>query len=641
MSNLDTSEIKCGCCHCNKDEEHGHNHNEHNHNHDDGINVEGILLAVSAVITVAATILHLFWDFNPIAIGIGCGIATLIAGYETFIDGIKSIIKLKIDETTLMTIAVIAAFCLGEFTEGALVTVLFQFGEFLEDFAVKRSRKSIESLAEIRPDTGTIITENGEKVVNAEDIPIGSIILVKPHERIPVDGVIIEGNSSIDTSAITGESLPIEGTPDTEVMSGMQNGNGVIKVRTTKSAENSTAARILKMVEESQKNKGEREKFISKFAKIYTPIIIVISVLVAVVPTIVLGNFSIWLYRALVCLVASCPCAIVISVPLAYFAGIGGASKKGAMIKGGKYIEALAKADTFVFDKTGTLTTGKIQVCDITTFGSLTEEEIILYSATAEQYSSHPIAQAIIEKAEQMQIKIKNADSCAEKAGYGVTAIVDNKEVTVGNIKLISEEDKILIKNNASVFLLIDNKLQGAISITDTVRKETKEVLSQLKNLGGKNLVMLTGDNEEKAKVIAKETGITTYHSNLLPAEKVKHMEELKKSSTKTVFVGDGINDAPVIALADCGVAMGLGSDAAIEASDAVLSDGTLKQLPAMVRRTKRIMNTIKTNITFALLVKTVVIALGILGFAPMWLGVLADTGVSMLCILYSIRLIK
>ena len=625
------ADIHCGCGHCHDDED------EHEEK-EESKGLELGLLIGSAVLTLVAFILHLTIDLNPIALGIMCGIATLACGYETFIEGIKSLFKLKLDETTLLAIAVVAAFCLGEFTEAAFVTLLFQLGEFLEDFAVKKSQRSIESLAEIRPDTAILVTPEGEKEVPADKVPIGSTILVKPYERIPLDGVICEGSSAIDTSTITGESIPLDGVVGTDVMSSMQNGESVIKITTTKTADNSAASRILKMVQDSQQNKGDSEKFITR---VYTPIVVVIAILVAVIPTIFGGTFSVWLYRALVCLVASCPCAIVISVPLAFFAGIGGASKRGIMIKGGKYIESVAKADCFVFDKTGTLTNGKIKVTKVTSYGEMSENDILKFSATAEEYSAHPIAQAIKQKAKLENVETLKADDYQEKAGNGVTAIIDGKNYTIGHIGLLSKEDKKKVTDDTSVFLLIDGKLVGGITVNDTIRTETPKVLKSLKELGAKDLVMLTGDNKKKAESVAKLTGITKLFSNLLPNEKVKHMEELKKSHKATVFVGDGINDAPVIALADCGVAMGLGSDAAIEASDAVLSDGTLKSLPTMVKTSRRIMNTIRAVITFALVVKALVIVLAIFGIAPMWLGVLSDTGLSMICILYAMRLLK
>ena len=660
MEEFKVTGIHCGCGNCKEDDHKTHKHchkedccehynccsGEHSHNtpndeEESHSKIKTILLIFSAVVTVLCVILHLSVDFNPVVIGIACGVATILAGNETFVKGIRSAIKLKLDETTLLTIAVIAAFCLGEFTEAALVTILFQFGELLEDVAVGRSKKNIEALAKIRPDKAILI-ENGEEIeVPAENVKIGSTILVKPYERIPLDGTVIQGNSSIDTSAITGESVPVEGVYGTEVMSGMQNGEGVIKVVTTKTAENSAASRILKMVGASQKNKGDSEKFITRFARVYTPVVIVISILVAVVPTLIFGDFSLWLYRALVCLVASCPCAIVISVPLAYFAGIGGASKKGIMIKGGKYVEALSKADCFVFDKTGTLTTGKIKVGSVTAFGEMSESEILSYCASAEEYSTHPIALAIKTKAKDSGIAVAKADNITEKAGHGVSAEIDGKKISVGGVGLLSDNDRNKVRDNSSVFLIVNGRLQGGITVTDTIRKESKPVLDKLKGMGANQLVMLTGDREDKAKNIARLAGITKVYSNLLPDEKVGHMKSLRKKHTSTVFVGDGINDAPVIALADCGVAMGLGSDAAIEASDAVLADGTLRQLPYMVKISRKIMSTIKANITFALVVKALVIALAVVGIAPMWLGVLSDTGLSMICILYSMRLLK
>lgn len=633
-----------GCCHqdCGKDscQSNDDDSGDEEHHHTGGI-LSKVSLGLSAVVILTMVILHLTIEISPIIVGISCGIATILVGYETFLKGIKSLIKLKINETTLMTIAVVAAFCLGEYTEGALVTLLFAFGELMEDIAVSRSRKSIEKLAQIRPDSALLITDNGEVETPAESIPVGSTILIRPYARIPLDGIIIEGSSSIDTSAITGESVPLEGTVNTSLMSGMKNGEGVIKLRTTKTAENSAASRILKMVQDSQKNKGNSEKLITRFARIYTPIVMVIAVLIAVVPILFGGDFNEWIYRSLVCLVASCPCSIVISVPLAYFAGIGGASKKGIMIKGGKYIEALAKADCFVFDKTGTLTSGKMSVNEITKYGSLKEEEILRYCAIAEQYSTHPIAQAIKDRAKAENIDISPADKFREKAGYGVTAVINEKNISVGSINLLSDDEKKKVKSNNSVFLLVNGVLEGGITVGDTIRQETAKVLCELRKAGANSLVMLTGDNKDKAKAVAEKTGITELHSDLLPEEKVSHMEEIKANHKSTVFVGDGINDAPVIALADCGVAMGLGTDAAIEASDAVLSDGTLRQLPAMKKISKRIMNTIKADISFSLIIKALVIILAIMGIAPMWLGVLSDTGMTMICVLYTMRLIR
>ncbi len=623
-------DIKCNCGSCS----------EHSDEEKNSL-LSKIILGVSAVIIFTMLIFNLAANISPIVSGIACGIATILVGYETFLKGLKSLVKLKINETTLMTIAVIAAFCLGEYIEGALVTLLFQFGEFMEDIAVNRSRKSIEKLAQIRPDTALLLTDKGEKEVPVETVEVGSTVIIKPHERIPLDGVIVEGTTFIDTSAITGESIPMEGTACISVMSGMQNGEGIIKVKTTKTANDSAASRILKMVENSQKNKGSSEKFITRFAKVYTPIVMVIAILVAFVPLLFGGVFSDWIYRALVCLVASCPCAVVISVPLAYFAGIGGASKNGIMIKGGKYVEAISQADCFVFDKTGTLTTGDITVSDITCYGEMNEKEILKYCASAEQYSTHPIAQAIKNKATNEKIKLSETHDNKEKAGFGVTAVIDGKKYTVGNIKLLNQEDRELIKNDNSIFLLVDGKLQGGISVQDAIRKETKNVLARLKSMGVKELVMLTGDDRKKAENLAVQAGITKIHSNLLPEQKVSYMREIKENHKSTIFVGDGINDAPVIALADCGIAMGLGSEAAIEASDAVLSDGSLRQLPTMKKIARKIMNTIKADITLSLLVKTAVIALAIVGIAPMWLGVLSDTGLTMLCVLYTMRLIK
>lgn len=607
------------------------------------INLDTIMLIVAVILGAAAFVLHLTLPenqtYSTVILLILSVAATLLSGYKIFLKGIKNAVKLKIDETVLLAVAVVAAFCLGEFVEAAMVTILFSLGEFIEDIAVDASRRDIEKLAQIRPDTATIVKDGIETVVPAESVKTGSIITVKPYERLPLDGVVTNGKSTLDTSALTGESLPVDITVGSEVMSGAINGNGLIEIRTTKEYGNSTASRILQLVEEASARKGQKEKLITRFASIYTPIVIIIAAAIAFIPPLLgLGEFSEWIYRALVCLVASCPCAIVISVPLSYYSGIGAASKIGVLIKGGKYIEALAKADSFVFDKTGTLTSGKLEVESITTFGGYDKSEVLALAAACEKHSVHPVATAIKKKAENL--KLPQLSDYSESAGHGTSAVFNGKKLKCGGIKILSDEQKKLA-GNASVFVVYDGELIGALSVSDTVRTESQEVISKLKKLGVKNTVMLTGDSKSNADKASEKLGLDKCYSNLLPSDKLDKVEEIKMQSKAVCFVGDGINDAPVLSASDCGIAMGLGSEAAIEASDAVLSSGSLVKLPDAIKLSRKVMRTVRTNIIFALTVKAAVIILAAFGVASMWMSVIADTGVSVACVLYAARLLK
>lgn len=619
--------------------------NKSEHNEEKNSKLTLILLIVSAVIGVSALALEcvlgeivvwIYWMQMGLSL-----VSILLAGFKTFIKGIKNIFRLRFDETALLTIAVVAAFCLGEFVEAAMVTILFAVGEFIEDKAVDASRRDIERLAQIRPDTATILVNGTESVVSAEQVKEDSTIIVKPYERVPLDGVIISGSTTLDNSALTGESVPVDATIGSEVLSGAINGSTLIQIRTTKKFGDSTATRILKLVEEAAAQKGKSEKLISRFASIYTPIVIAIAVIVAVIPPILgFGAFSVWLYRALVCLVASCPCAIVISVPLAYYSGIGAASEIGILIKGGKYLEALSKADTFVFDKTGTLTTGKLSVNKVTALSDFSSDEILAFAAGAEKYSAHPIADAIRKKA--ASLKLPELSDYSESAGHGVSASYMGKKVVCGGTKILTDEQKSKFSNtDASIFVLLDGTVIGAISVSDTIRVEAKGVISQLHSLGVKNTVMLTGDNSANAQIVCDEIGMSECRAELMPADKLNQCNALKEKSKAVCFVGDGINDAPVLSASDCGIAMGLGSEAAIEASDAVLASGTLEQLPNAIKLSRMVMNTVRTNIIFAISVKALVIILAALGLAAMWMSVIADTGVSVACMLYAARLLK
>lgn len=612
----------------------------HEHHHGESSNAQKILLAVSIVLGVAALVLHLAvkTDYMYWVVFALSAAAALLSGYETFIHGVKNALKLRIDETTLMTIAVIAAFCLGEFTEGAMVSILFSIGEFIEDIAVDNSRRNIEKLSKIRPDTATIIRNGREETVPAETVKAGSEIIVKPHERIPLDGVVKDSFSTVDNSALTGESVPVDVSDGSEVMSGAINGERVLRLVTTKEFGDSTATRILNLVEDAAAQKGSNEKLISRFASIYTPIVIGIAVLISVIPPLVgLGSFGEWIYRGLTVLVASCPCAIVISVPLSYYAGIGSASSHGVLIKGGKFLEALAKADSFAFDKTGTLTTGELKIEKVYSCSEFSDDEIINLAAACEKYSSHPIALSIKRSAGK---NLPVLNDYSETAGSGISAVYKGKRLSCGNDKFVNGKIPSELKN-ANVFLVYDNRLIGAISVSDKVRPEAAGVIDGLKKLGAKHTVMLTGDSKSNAEKAASHLPLTEFKAELMPSDKVSEINALKAKSKAVCFVGDGINDAPVLSASDCGTAMGLGSEAAIEASDMVLSSGTLEHLPTAVKIARKAINTVKTNITFALAIKAAVIILAALGMATMWMSVLADTGVCVICVLYTSRLLR
>lgn len=590
-----------------------------------------VLLIASAVVCATVVIMHLC-GIEHISLMALSYIATLVAGYKIFLKGIKSIFKLRLDETTLLTIAVVAAVILGEYTEACAVTVLFALGELLEDIAVSKARRDISKLADIREDYAFIADKNGElRQVLAQDVEIGSEIVIKPYARVPLDGVVTHGTSFVDSSALTGESVPVSATVGSELLSGMINGEHTLTLRTTKLHRDSAATRIIKLVEESAKNKGNTDKLISRFSAIYTPVIIAIALFIAIVPSIITGDYSTWIYRSLVCLVSSCPCAVVISVPLSYYAGIGVASKHGVLIKGGKYIEALSKADVFAFDKTGTLTSGKMTVTDVIADKNYTKNELLKFAASVESMSSHPIAHAIVKYAKERGVELLTLTDYTEKAGFGVSARLGDKTITCGGY-----DAKL-----AGCACYVDDEIIGAIKVSDTVRVEAKSVVNKLKTMGIKKIMMLTGDNKHNAKVVADNIGDIKYHAGLLPQDKVELIKADIDNNNTCVFVGDGINDAPVMATSSCAVAMGLGSDAAIESADVVLSSGDLSQLPTAVKISRKTMATVKVNIIFSLLIKAIVIILGAFGIAPMWLAVFADTGVTVLCVLNSIRLLK
>ena len=610
-----------------KEEHHEHGH-DHEHHHEGG-KLKLILLFSAAALFVAAFVLHLFTEYDT-AVMILAIAATVLSGYDVVIEGVKSVIKLRIDETTLMTVAVVAAMILGDFVEAAAVTVLFGFGEILEDKAVEKSRRDIRKLADIRPDKAVLVTDSGTEEVLAADVKKGSLIEIAPHMRVPIDGVIVEGETTLDTSSLTGESAPLFAQPGTELLSGMLNNDSAIRIKTTKDYSDSAASRIVKLVEDSAKNKGDHEKLITKFARFYTPAVMILAVLIAVIPSLVTGEWALWIKRALTCLVASCPCSIVISVPLSYFAGIGAASKNGVLIKGGRFVEVMAKISCIAFDKTGTLTDNHISVKEIKSTSKYSLEELLQLAASVEKKSSHPIAKAIVDYANDNHISILELSDYTEHSGHGVEARYGDRLISCCKP---SQGAGVEIRENGAII--------GTVLLSESVRKETPQVLQQLRALSVRRLCMLTGDKRQNAEAVANALHLDGCYAELLPEDKVNKVEELIRQNGQCAFVGDGINDAPVLSRASCGIAMGLGSEAAIESADMVLSSGNLSALPKAVSLCRSTIGTVKANITFSLMVKAVIITIAALGIAPMWLAVFADTGVCVLCVLNAVRLIR
>lgn len=589
-------------------------------------------VALFALGLVFEHVLHLpVW-----ASAVSHGLAAVLSGYGVFIDGVKNLVKLNFTENVLMSIAVIVAFCLGEFGEAAAVAILFNLGERAEEIAESRSRRSITALTEMRPDTARVLRGGTEQIVSPATVAVDEMVAVNPYERIPLDGVIAEGSSYIDNAALTGESVPVEVAPGDSVLSGGVNGSARLVLRVTRAFEDSTASRILRMIEESSARKSNAEKLITRFARVYTPIVLVLAILVAVLPPLLgLGAFTVWLYRALTMLVASCPCALVISVPLGFFAGIGAESKIGMLIKGGKYLEALAKTDAVVLDKTGTITTGTLSVSSVWTAEGVSEQALLKLAASAEALSTHPVAKAIRAAAGDAP----EAEEIREIAGRGIEAVVGGKRILAGRSTFLQENGVDVSQLPAcTVAIAADGRAVGGIVLADTVKPDSAAAIADMKKTGVREVVMLTGDNETAAQAVAAQVGVTDYRAGLLPQDKAKAVEAMQG---RRVFVGDGVNDAPVLAAADCGIAVGLGSQAAIETADAVLSSGSLALLPRAIRLARRSMNVIRFNIVFALATKAAVILCIPFGFVPMWVGVFADVGVTALTVLNTMRILR
>lgn len=607
----------------------------------------GIKIIISAILFVLALVIPFSneWINNGLFI-----ISYLVVGCEILKKAVRNIFRGKVfDENFLMAVATIGAFAIGEFPEAVAVMLFYQVGELFQSYAVDKSRKSIASLMDIRPDYANIEKDGKVEKVDPDEVKIGDIIIVKTGEKIPLDGVVVEGTSSLDTMALTGESVPRVVKTEDEVLSGCINKDGLLKIRVTKEFGESTVSKILDLVENASSKKSKSENFITKFAKYYTPTVVIIAVLLAFIPPIILkdfNTFSVWLYRALSFLVVSCPCALVISIPLSFFGGIGGASKMGILIKGSNYLEALANTETVVFDKTGTLTEGIFEVQDIYAEG-IEKDELLRIVAHAENYSNHPIAKSV-KKAYNKEIDENIIKNPQELSGKGIWARIDEKDILVGNEKLMLEE-KIDFKKCDEVgtilYVAIDKKYVGYVLIADKIKQDSPKTIRELKAMNIKETVMLTGDKKEVGEYVAKKLNMDKVYTELLPDGKVEKVEELLKQKSekgKLVFVGDGINDAPVLTISDIGVAMGgLGSDAAIEAADIVIMTDETSKISKAINLSKKTMRIVRENIIFAIFVKIAVLVLTAFGASTMWEAVFADVGVSVIAIINALRMLN
>jgi len=573
----------------------------------------------------------------------------LLVGGEVILRAAKNSVRGQVfDENFLMTVATIGAFAIKQYPEGVAVMLFYQVGELFQDMAVNKSRKSIKALLDIRPDYANLMINGEENRVSPEAVGVGDTIIVKPGERIPLDGKVVEGKSMVDTSALTGESVPREVETGTEVLSGYINKNGLLTVEVTKEFSESTITKILDLVQNAGSKKAPTEAFISKFARYYTPVVVFAALAIAFIPPLVINNafYSEWIYRALVFLVISCPCALVISIPLGFFGGIGAASRQGILIKGGNYLEALNQVKIAVFDKTGTLTKGVFKVTEIQPQDPITEEELIEHAAYAEAYSHHPIAQSI-RNAYGQAVNKEEIEGYNEISGHGINVKVKGKEILVGNKKLMDQEGiKYLPADvfGTVVYAAVEGNYAGYIVISDEIKDDSVQAIRELKNLGVKKLVMLTGDNKSTGEKVANELGFDQVYAELLPAQKVEMLEmlvEQKTGKSKLVFVGDGINDAPVLARADVGIAMGgLGSDAAIEAADVVLMTDEPVKLAQGIKIARKTRNVVWQNIIFAMAVKLVVLVMGAGGIATLWEAVFADVGVALIAVINAMRIL-
>ena len=600
-------------------------------------------IIIGAALLATAVLLNLNNEWLQIALFI---ISYIIVGGDVVKRAVKNIFKGQVfDENFLMSIATIGAFFIGEYPEGVAVMLFYQVGELFQSYAVGKSRKSIASLMDIRPDYANVKKGDELVKVDPDEVQIGDIIVIKAGEKIPLDGKVIEGSSMIDTSALTGESIPREVEVGSDILSGCININGVITAEVTKEFGESTVSKILDLVENASSKKSNSEQFITKFARYYTPVVVIIAVFLAIIPPLVIdgATFSDWIYRALAFLVVSCPCALVISIPLSFFGGIGGASKKGILVKGSNYLEALAETEIVVFDKTGTLTKGVFNVQEIHPEG-VSKEELLELTAYVESYSNHPISLSL-KRAYGKEIDNGRISDVEEISGHGVIATVDGKKVMAGNIKLMKMMDIPYFKGEligTAVHVAVNNKYIGYIVIADEVKPDSAQAIKELKAANIKQIVMLTGDNKSVGSKVAKELGVDKVYAELLPADKVEKLEELfsqKSTKGKLAFVGDGINDAPVLARADIGIAMGgLGSDAAIEAADIVIMTDEPSKIATAMKISKKTLKIANQNIVFAIGIKIIVLILSAFGIATMWAAIFADVGVTIIAVLNAFR---
>ena len=634
------------CCH---EHEHEHEH-EHSHGHSHGCGCGcghdhggeeevGTLTYVRMGLSAVGLLASIFLLEGTWQLAV-CIIAYLLAGSSVLKEAVENIAHGEIfDENFLMTVASIGAFCIGEYPEAVAVMLLYEIGEWLQDKAVGSSRASIKALVNVRPDHANLIRGEEVTTVAAEDVSVGDIILVRPGERVPLDGEVIEGTSSVDTSALTGESLPREWTVGSAALAGCVNQNGLLKIRVTKPYGDSSVSRIMALVEDAQDNKAQPERFITRFARVYTPVVCGIAVLVAILPPLLgLGAWSTFIHKALAFLVISCPCALVISVPLSFFSGIGCASHNGILMKGSNYLEMLSKAEIAAFDKTGTLTRGEFSVTSLSCAEGVSQQQLLETAAYCESQSTHPLAKSIL-KAYGKPVDGSRIAGIEEVSGNGIRAVFDGKKALVGKPELL---DGVPVTQQpagtTAVYVALDGQYLGCIGLSDTLKPDTKDAIGALRKLGLHNLTMLSGDRQPTAEAIAKEIGLDNAWGQLLPEEKVSHLEELKKLGS-VVYAGDGINDAPVLAAADVGVAMGgLGSDAAMEAADVVIMTDEISRLPLAIRIARRTMSIARQNIIFSIAVKILILVLSLIVDLGLWLAVFADVGVCMLAILNSLR---
>ncbi len=603
-----------------------------------------ILIALALFLIAMVIKFENEWINNGIFI-----VSYIIVGFEILRKAVRSIFRGKVfDENFLMSIATLGAFAIGEFPEAVAVMLFYQVGELFQDYAVDKSRKSIASLMDIRPDYANIIRDGKEEKVDPSEVNIGDTIIIKPGEKVPLDGVAIDGKTTLDTKALTGESVPRGVEVGDQVLSGCINLNGVIKVKVTKEYGESTVSKILDLVENASSKKAKSENFITKFAAYYTPIVVIIAIILAIVPPLIIegANFQDWLYRALSFLVVSCPCALVISIPLSFFGGIGGASKMGVLVKGSNYLEALSNAEIMVFDKTGTLTEGVFEVQNVESIG-ISKEELLKIAAYAEYYSNHLISKSI-KKSYNKEIDEKEIIDSKEISGKGIEAKIGNQDVLAGNEKLMNEKGIEYTKCThvgSVVYVAIDGKYVGHIVIADKIKEDAKRTIEELRKNNIKETVMLTGDRKNIGEAVAKELGIDKVYAELLPDGKVEKVEELLKTKSpkgKLAFVGDGINDAPVLAMADIGIAMGgLGADSAIEAADIVIMTDQPSKIISAIKLSKKTMRIVRENIIFAIAVKVLVLILTAVGLSSMWQAVFADVGVSVIAILNALRALR